>query len=308
MSTKDFLEKDYYKVLGVTKTAASGARRSRSRTASSPVSTTPTPTRVTLGRRIGSRRYPRPTTRCPTASAARSTTTRAPCSVAGSGAPARAPRAAGDSTSTSATCLAPARPAAMRAAGSGTSSAACSAAAAAGRVPRRTGRGGALTWRRRPRCRSATRWKASRSASSWPSEGPRPTCKGTGAKASRRYPRVCPSLRRMRPGARTWAVSPSPSRATSAAAAVWWSTTCSARRARAAGAAIEHPDHPGAHPGRLARRPADQAEGQGSASRGAAAAWPGTFRMCACTSLRRIRVFRPAPGTYLHGHRAGDVP
>ena len=37
-----------------------------------------------------------------------------------------------------------------------TSWAACSAAAA--RVPRRPGRGGAPTWRPRPRCRSATRW------------------------------------------------------------------------------------------------------------------------------------------------------
>ena len=41
-----------------------------------------------------------------------------------------------------------------------TSWAACSAAVA--RVPRRPGHGGAPTWRPRPRCRSATRWTAPR--------------------------------------------------------------------------------------------------------------------------------------------------
>jgi molecular chaperone DnaJ len=94
------------------------------------------------------------------------------------------------------------------------------------------GRGGAPTSRQRPRCRSATRWTASRSASGWPARVPaRP------ARAPAPRPGPCRGSARTARGparrARTWAVSRSPSRATSAAAGGWWSTT----RARCAPAA-----------------------------------------------------------------------
>ena len=79
MSTKDYLDKDYYKALGVTKDAT--PTRSRRPTASSPASTTRTPTRATPRPRTGSRRSPRPTTCSPTPSAARSTTRPARCSA-----------------------------------------------------------------------------------------------------------------------------------------------------------------------------------------------------------------------------------
>jgi molecular chaperone DnaJ len=74
LSTKDFLEKDYYAALGVPRTRS--RRRSRRRTAGSRASTTLTRTRATPARRTSSRRSPRPTTSCPTRRAARSTTRR----------------------------------------------------------------------------------------------------------------------------------------------------------------------------------------------------------------------------------------
>ena len=227
MSTKDFLEKDYYKALGVSKGAT--ATRSRRRTASWPASTTPTPTRATRRPRSGSRRSPRRTTSCPTRSGARSTTRRGRCSAAAFRVPrARRRRRAASAASTSVTSSAstgqrrrrPGRPARRRVRPRRPDDHPGAAAARRGRrdrdiadVQRRD--------RRRDRVAAADR--------RGPLQGlPRHRRQGRHRAAG------LPDLRGHR------AVQPepgqlraSPSRARPAGAAAWWSTT-RARSARAA--------------------------------------------------------------------------
>ena len=77
MSTKDWIEKDYYKVLGVSKDAT--PRRSRRLTASWRETTTRTRIPATLLPNSASRRSPKPTTCCRTRPSARSTTKPAGC-------------------------------------------------------------------------------------------------------------------------------------------------------------------------------------------------------------------------------------
>ncbi len=81
MSTKDWLEKDYYAALGVAKDADAPDDQ-EGRTASWPASCTRTRTPATPRPRRGSRRSPRPTTCSRTRPSARSTTRRARCSPA----------------------------------------------------------------------------------------------------------------------------------------------------------------------------------------------------------------------------------
>ena len=87
MSTKDWIEKDYYKVLGVSKDAT--LRRSRRLTASWRETTTRTRIPATLLPNSASRRSPKPTTCCRTRPSARSTTKPAGCLVAAVSLPAR---------------------------------------------------------------------------------------------------------------------------------------------------------------------------------------------------------------------------
>ena len=77
MSTKDWIEKDYYKVLGVSKDAT--PRRSRRRTASWRETTTLIKTPATPQPNCASRRSPKPTTCCRIRLSARSTTRPAGC-------------------------------------------------------------------------------------------------------------------------------------------------------------------------------------------------------------------------------------
>ena len=77
MSTKDWIEKDYYKVLGVSKDAT--PRRSRRRTASWRETTTLIKTPATPRPNCASRRSPKPTTCCRIRLSARSTTRPAGC-------------------------------------------------------------------------------------------------------------------------------------------------------------------------------------------------------------------------------------
>ncbi len=166
MSTKDFLEKDYYKVIGVSKTAnADEIKKSYRKLARKyhPDANKGDAKAEEKFKEI-SEAYnvlsdPKQRKEYDEARSLFGGGFRRP-GQAGAGA------RAGSAVSISATCSAaapgpgPAVPGPAVAAAWATSWAACSAAVA--RVPRRPGHGGAPTWRPRPRCRSATRWTAPR--------------------------------------------------------------------------------------------------------------------------------------------------
>ena len=194
MSTKDFLEKDYYKVLGVSKTASADDIKKSYRK---------------LARKYhpdANKSDPKAEERFKEISEAYNTLSDSKRrkeyddarSLFGGGfrAPARAPRAAraaGASTSTSATCSAAGQPAAGAGGGGGLGD-------ILGGVFGRGG--GARTAQNRPRRGADVETETSLSFSDaldgvtvslrLAGEGPCPTCKGTGAKAGT-VPRVCPN-------------------------------------------------------------------------------------------------------------------
>ena len=139
MSARDYVEKDYYKALGVPKDADQADIKKAYR--SSPGSTTRTPTRATRRARNASRRSPRPTTCSPTRSKRREyDEARTLFGAGGSGCPGWLPAAtACRSTSRTSSVV----PVAVTAAGSVT----CSAASSA--VDTATCRPVARTWRPR---------------------------------------------------------------------------------------------------------------------------------------------------------------
>ena len=152
---REWFEKDYYEVLGVSETR-DRRRRSPRRTGSSRGSTTPTPTRATPRPRSASRRSRPPTTCSATPRSARSTTRsagsarwrRASAPAGGVGRPggAAASRSTSATSATSATC-----------------SATCSAAVAAAAAPAAAGR--------RARSAAATSRPSCTSPSTTPSQG-----------------------------------------------------------------------------------------------------------------------------------------
>ena len=192
MSTRDFLEKDFYKTLGVTKDATADeikkAYRKLARQHHPDANNGHGDSDRDRPRR-SSRRSPRPTTCCPTPPAARSTTRRAPCSgpaAAGSARPAAPVRRAAAPRSTSVTCSA-GPPAA---AGSATSSAASSASGPAAPAPSRPRRGADIESSvTLPFAEAVDGVTVSLRMSS---EQPCPSCHGTGGRDGT-LPHICPT-------------------------------------------------------------------------------------------------------------------
>ena len=190
MSTRDFLEKDYYKVLGVSKTAtADEIKKSYRKLARKyhPDANKGDPKAEERFKEI-SEAY----NSCRTRSGARSTTRPAPCSArrlpaAGGGA------APAGSRSTWATCSAVARARARPpapAAGSATCSAGCSAAAAGDGTQTRPRRGADVETEATLSFHDAI--EGTTVSLRLTGEGACPTCHGTGAKSGT-VPRVCPN-------------------------------------------------------------------------------------------------------------------
>ena len=129
-----------------------------------------------------------------------------------------------------------------------------------------------------------------------------PTCRGTGAKAGT-VPRVCPTCEGTGQASRNlggFAFS-EPCRDCRGRGLVV-DDPCPACHGQRPG--DEHPHHPGAHPGRGGRRPADPAPGQGRPGR---ARRPGRATCTSRCTSRRTRC-SAASGDNLTRHRAGDLP